>query len=85
MRVRWKLRLTGVSEREQAGALHTVRMSPTTRSAFACAVYFGVSLDEHPELQAAQKDEVFVVEGTIASVEDLDIDLKDVRSVQKAA
>jgi hypothetical protein len=84
-RVRWKLRLDGISEREEANSLHTVRMMPTSRSALACGVYFGVNLAEHPVLQAAHKDETFVVEGTIASVEDWDIDLKDIHAIEKAA
>jgi hypothetical protein len=84
-RVRWKLRLAGISGQEESGAVHAVKMYPDARSALGCGVYFGVNLDEHPELKAAQKDEIFLVEGTIENVSGMDIDLSEIRTVQKAA
>jgi hypothetical protein len=85
MRVKWALRLAAISEAEQAGEIHSVRMYPDARSPFSCGVYFGVNLEEHPGLQAAHKDELFVVEGTVENVDGTDIDLKDVQAIAKAA
>jgi len=85
MRVKWALRLAAISEAEQAGEIHSVRMYPNARSPFSCGVYFGVNLEEHPELQAAHKDELFWVEGTVENVDGTDIDLKDVQAIAKAA
>ncbi len=85
MRVKWALRLAAISEAEQAGEIHSVRMYPNARSPFSCAVYFGVNLEEHPELQAAHKDELFWVEGTVENVDGTDIDLRDVQAIAKAA
>jgi hypothetical protein len=82
-RVRWKLRLAAISE--EAGSVHSVRMCPNARSALYCGVYFSVNADEYAVLHSAQKDEIFVVEGTIENVEGVDIDLKDVGTIEKAA
>ena len=84
-RVRWTLSVTAISEREGAGASHIVRMYPSGRSPYSCGVYFMANAVECAVLQAAGKNESFVIEGTIDKIEDRDIDLTDVRMVEKAA
>lgn len=83
--VRWKLRLGTVSDGVQHGPIRSIRMYPDAKSAESCGIYFVANLEEHPDLQAAQKGEVFVVEGTIESVSGMDIDLKNVHKVRRGA
>ena len=85
-RVRWTLSLSAISEREGQDASHIVRMYPSGRSPHSCGVYFTANAAECAVLQAAGKNDSFVVEGTIDKIEERDIDLTNVRMVvQKAA
>ena len=84
-RVRWTLSLSAISETKGQGATHTVRMHPSGRSPYSCGVYFDANETACAVLQAAGKKNAFVVEGTIAKVEDRDIDLTDVRMLENAA
>jgi hypothetical protein len=84
-RVRWTLSLSAISPTEGQGATHTVRMYPSGRSPFSCGVYFSANEAECAVLQAAGKNDSFLIEGTIHKVEDRDIDLTDVRMMPKAA
>ena len=84
-RVRWTLCLFAISEREGQGAAHVVRMYPSGRSPQSCGVYFEAKPEDYAVLQAAGQDAAFVIEGTIAKVEDRDIDLTDVQMIARAA
>ena len=86
-RVRWTLCLSAIAEREREGqgAAHVVRMYPSGRSPQSCGVYFEAKPEDYAVLQAAGQNAAFVVEGTIAKVEDRDIDLTDVRMISIAA